>query len=343
MKIYSKQFLPLAWLAASCFVVQCKKEHLEQIEEAVTSQPAEQGRLQNKDSVVAVPVEANSVISTPAPRTVSNFVESDAPYTAFVFPKGRKDSAWAEFNTKYSEDERYMILALNRLDSKNKKSADTLVVPTKIEADFRSYSPFPARLEVLKDVQKMVIFSYPIQAFAVYSNGNLEKWGPTSMGKKKTPTKTGLTFANWKKELSISTVSDEWKLPYNFNIFNHEGIGWHEYLLPGYPASHSCLRLLKKDAQFLFNYADQWILNPGGATTKAKGTPVLVYGDYPWGRRKPWRNLLDNPKANDVSEEELTALIQPDLEKILKEQQNRLQVAAAMPKTVAKKDSVKMN
>jgi hypothetical protein len=27
-----------------------------------------------------------------------------------------------------------------------------------------------------------------------------------------------------------------------------------------------------KDAKWLYGYADTWVLNPGGATTKAKGT-----------------------------------------------------------------------
>ncbi|MGV4414387.1 L,D-transpeptidase [Chryseobacterium sp. T1] len=147
------------------------------------------------------------------------------------------------------------------------------------------------------------------------------------MGKKTSKTKTGLTFANWKKELAISTVKSEWKLPYNFNIFNMDGIGWHEYELPGYPASHSCLRLLKNDAIWLYSYADTWILNPGGATTKAKGTAVLVYGDYPWGKRRPWKNLLQDPSSNNVSVEEMTTMLQPKIELIIKEQNNRIKVS----------------
>ena len=142
------------------------------------------------------------------------------------------------FNKEFSNDEQYVILALNRLDIKNKWRADTLAIPDKIDETLMSYSPFPTRLEVLKEVNKMVLFSYPIQAYALYEKGNLVKWGPTSMGSKKAQTKRGLMFANWKKELAISTVNKSWKLPYNFNIHNSLGIGWHQYDLPGYPASH---------------------------------------------------------------------------------------------------------
>ncbi|KQR93453.1 hypothetical protein ASG01_09725 [Chryseobacterium sp. Leaf180] len=246
-------------------------------------------------------------------------------YNAFVIPKEKKmrDSMFSVFAKKYNERERYAILALNRLDSRSKWNADTLVVPAKIDTTLMSYSPFPMQIDVLSGVKKFVIFSYPIQAYGVYSNGTLVKWGPTSMGKKSAQTKRGLTFANWKKKLAISTVKSEWKLPYNFNIWNSEGIGWHQYDLPGYPASHSCLRLLLNDAKWLYNYADTWILNPGGATTKAKGTAVIVFGDYGWGKRKPWRNLLDDPNSNNISVEQMTKIIEPHVERMIKEQTNR--------------------
>lgn len=305
------------------FLVSCKKE-IEKIsdtfKDTVSSsevQEAEKDSIK-KDSVPVVKKES-----------VPPVMQENGFYNAFVLPKDKKmrDSIYAEYSKKYSVGERTAILALNRLDSKSKWNADTLVVPAKIDTTLMAYSPFPMQLDVLSGVKKFVIFSYPIQAFGVYSNGSLVKWGPTSMGKKAAQTTRGLTFANWKKELAISTVSSEWKLPYNFNIHNLGGIGWHEYTLPGYPASHSCLRLLRKDAKWLYSYADTWILNPGGATTKAKGTAVMVFGDYKWGGRKPWRKLLDDPNANNISVEELTKLLEPEVPKMLKEQSNREKVA----------------
>lgn len=262
-------------------------------------------------------------------ESVPPAVQENGFYNALALPKDKKkrDSVYATFSKKYSEKERYAILALNRLDSKSKFNSDTLVIPVKIDTTLMAYSPFPMQLDVLSEVKKFVVFSYPIQAYAVYSNGTLVKWGPTSMGKKAAQTTRGLMFANWKKKLAISTVKSEWKLPYNFNIHNTHGIGWHQYDLPGYPASHSCLRLLMKDAVWLYSYADTWILNPGGATTKANGTPVIVFGDYPWGKRKPWRNLLNDPNANNISVEEMTNLIKPHVEKMVKEQTNREKVS----------------
>ena len=304
MKNFSILGIALATLSVAV-LVQCKKDN------EVSDQATDQH----------FPTKKDSAIQAEPPKPAIE-------YTSMIFPAKKKDSAMAAFNKQFSEEEQYTILALNRLDSKNKWRADTLAIPDKIDHTLMLYSPFPTQLEVLKEVKKMVFFSYPIQAYALYENGKLIKWGPTSMGKKAAQTKRGLMFANWKKELAISTVNRSWKLPFNFNIHNTLGIGWHQYDLPGYPASHSCLRLLMNDAKFMYNWADQWILNKGGATVKANGTPVIVFGDYQWGGKKPWKNLILDPKSNDISVEELNNIINPHLEKILEEQRNREEVVA---------------
>ena len=298
-------------LAASVLIIsiaiQCEKEKSQS--QNIEINKKDSLELVKKDSLIQDSIKKNTII-----------------YRSFIFPSKKKDSAMALFNKEFSKDEQSVILAINRLDSKNKWRADTLMIPDKIDETLMSYSPFPRTLEQLKEVKKIVFFSYPIQAFASYENGKLVKWGPTSLGSKNAQTKRGLMFANWKKELATSTVDSSWKLPYNFNVHNTLGIGWHQYDLPGYPASHSCLRLTVDDAKFLYNWADQWILNKGGATVKANGTPVIVFGDYKWGGKKPWKNLSTDAKANDISVEEMDKIIEPDLAKILEEQTKREKV-----------------
>ncbi|MDN5481915.1 MAG: murein L,D-transpeptidase, partial [Chryseobacterium sp.] len=189
------------------FMVSCKKE-IEKVSDTFKdTMSSSETPVVEKDSI-----KKDSVIQK---ESVPPAMQENGFYNAFVLPKDKKlrDSVYAEFSKKYSEKERYAILALNRLDSKNRFNADTLVVPAKIDTTLMSYSPFPMQLDILSGVKKFVIFSYPIQAYGVYSNGSLVKWGPTSMGKKAAQTTRGLTFANWKKKLSISTVSSEWKLP----------------------------------------------------------------------------------------------------------------------------------
>lgn len=142
------------------------------------------------------------------------------------------------------------------------------------------------------------------------------------MGKEKDKTPTGLFFTNWKAEETTSTFNDEWKLKWNFNIENKLGVGFHQYELPGYPASHSCLRLLEKDAKMLYTFADEWVLE-SDQKIELKGTPVIVFGSYDFEGQKPWYDLIENPKALSISKEQLEKVISPYLSTILKEQAKR--------------------
>jgi hypothetical protein len=215
-----------------------------------------------------------------------------------------------------------LVLALNRVDVVNLKKLDSIVVPTDFSGDLEYYMPFPLEVPTLNEVSKIILFSYATQAFATYEYGVLTHTGPTSLGREKDKTPTGLFFTNWKAEETISTFNDEWKLKWNFNIENKQGIGFHEYELPGYPASHSCLRLLEKDAKMLYEFADQWELE-SAEKVKLKGTPVIVFGSYDFKNPKIWNTLPQNAKALSISEAALETTISPYLPSILKEQAKR--------------------
>lgn len=250
----------------------------------------------------------------------------DYTYTNWVLKSS--DSVRKIFKEKFTSQQLTTIVALNRVDKNTFATVDTLLIPDQFDDDFLAYSPFPYTLSSAKDVKKLAIFSYPIQAYGLYENGELVKWGPSSMGSKQHKTPEGLYFCNWKGEEVISTFDDEWVLRWNFNIENQEGIGWHQYQLPGTPASHSCLRLLEADAKWMFDWADEWIL-ADKETVKAKGTPVIVYGSYDFEGRKPWLNLAKNSHANDISAETLNGIVGKYQAEILKEQKNRDAITAA--------------
>ena len=215
-----------------------------------------------------------------------------------------------------------IAIAVNRTDKAFFAKMDSVIIPTDMSGDIAFYLPFPVEVPYLADVDKILFFSYPTQTFAAYENGILIYTGPTNMGRKKDQTPTGLFFTNWKAEETISTFDDEWKLLWNFNIENKKGVGFHQYDLPGYPASHSCLRLLEKDAKYLYEWADQWVLIDD-ENVKFKGTPVIVFGSYPFGEPKPWLQLVKNPKALTISESEMEKVTAPFLETILKEQEKK--------------------
>ena len=215
-----------------------------------------------------------------------------------------------------------IALAVNRTDRQFFVKMDSVIIPTDRSGDIAFYLPFPVEVPYLADVDKILFFSYPTQTFAAYENGILAYTGPSNMGRKKDPTTTGLFFTNWKAEETISTFDDEWKLLWNFNIENKKGVGFHQYELPGYPASHSCLRLLEKDAKYLYEWADQWVLI-NDENVKFKGTPVVVFGSYPFGQPKPWLQLVKNPKALTISASEMEKVTAPYLATMLKEQEKR--------------------
>ena len=249
-----------------------------------------------------------------------------ASTVSFHFEKIKQ---WLEAN-KSDSTKLDIVYALNRTDKANLAKKDSVVIPSDFSGDLPYYLPFPVHVSNLKEVEKVLIFSYPTQTFAAYENGELVYTGPTNMGRKKDQTPTGLFFTNWKAEKTTSTFNDEWDLKWNFNIENKLGVGFHEYELPGYPASHSCLRLLEKDAKYLYKWADEWILKDK-ENVKVKGTPVIVFGSYDFDGPKPWYKLVDDAKALDISESQLEKETQPFIQKILDNQKVRAGEKAVSP------------
>ena len=215
-----------------------------------------------------------------------------------------------------------IVIAVNRTDKASLRNQKTIIVPSDLSGDLAYYLPFPLSVPAIKDINKILLFSYPTQSFAAYENGELQYTAQTNMGRKKDPTPTGLYYCNWKAEETTSTSNDEWDLKWNFNIENKEGIGFHQYTLPGYPASHSCLRLTETDAKYLYDWADQWVLK-GTDNIIAKGTPVIVFGTYDFGGPKPWLKLVNDPHALDIPVEAIEKEIQPFMNEILAEQQKK--------------------
>ncbi|MBP6687379.1 MAG: L,D-transpeptidase, partial [Lacibacter sp.] len=205
---------------------------------------------------------------------------------------------WLQTNS--TEAQKKIVRAVNRTDSIHLAKMDSILVPADLSGDLELYLPFPTSVSYLNSIEKIIFFSYPSQTFAAYEYGELVYAGPTNMGRKADPTPTGLYYTNWKAEKTTSTFNDEWDLLWNFNIENKLGVGFHQYELPGYPASHSCLRLLESDAKLLYEWADQWVLNKKEELL-VKGTPVIVFGSYPFDEEKPWLQLINNPQALDIT------------------------------------------
>jgi hypothetical protein len=258
-------------------------------------------------------VESEPVIKRQEPKSVS-----------FHFENTKQ---WLSANSANNKMLR-IAYAVNRTDATNLKQMDSILIPGDMSGDIEFYLPFPMTVSYLKDIKKVIFFSYATQTFAAYEKGQLVYTGPTNMGSEKHKTPEGLFFTNWKAEETTSTFDDEWELRWNFNVENKLGVGWHQYSLPGYPASHSCLRLQETDAKYLYDWADEWQL-ADSETVKVKGTPVIVFGSYDFAAPRPWLQLATDPKALAISENQIEEETMPFLSDILKEQKNRDAVQSA--------------
>ena len=106
-----------------------------------------------------------------------------------------------------------------------------------------------------------------------------------------------------------------------FNLANFQGVSMHQYALPGYPASHACVRLYKEDAIWLYNWADEWILKD--SKISVYGTPVVIFGTYPFNQRKPWLLLAENSNAMEITSSALFQTVEEYLPLIMERQAKR--------------------
>lgn len=202
-----------------------------------------------------------------------------------------------------------VILELNRIDKKNLQLTKPIVVPDTIVKDFLYYSPFPLKVTTAAYIPKMIIISQQIQAFAAYEFGCLVRWGAVSTGKQETPTRGGLFHTNWKAKETTSTFNDEWDLKWYFNLDNFEGVSIHQFELPGYPASHACTRMKAEDAEWIYYWADQWIVTSDEENIRAYGTPVIIYGEYEYEKPEIWKLIAARPEEVIISSGKMESII----------------------------------
>lgn len=197
---------------------------------------------------------------------------------------------------------------LNRADVVHLRRLEDLVVPSVWHDDELRYSPFSLRYPAAAQVPKLLVIDQPAQAFAAYQDGRLVRWGPVSSGRRAHPTPSGLFHLNWRSRGRHSTVNPEWYMRWYFNFDNTSGLALHAYVLPGYPASHACVRLLARDAIWIYEWADAWTLGTRGQIIE-RGTPLLVVGGYPFEAAPRWRSLEHLARGIDLPEAPLPNVI----------------------------------
>jgi len=201
----------------------------------------------------------------------------------------------AEISKRFTPAQIDVLEMLNRRDREHLVRVEPpvpgLVVPEEWSDDPLTYSPFPASWPAAESYAKAIVVHQPMQAFGAYESGRLVRWGPVSTGRKETPTPEGSFNLTWRARSRRSTDNQDWLLEWYFNFVNERGVSFHLFDLPGYPASHACVRLLLRDAQWLYGWGEQWKLDDTRRLVTVAGTPVLIQGTYAFGAPAPWLAL----------------------------------------------------
>lgn len=212
---------------------------------------------------------------------------AQAPFTIQPQPKTDK-----ELRERFTAPQLDLLEKLNRRDREHLIRIDPpvpgLIVPSTWQDDELGYSPLPREWPAAAAHPKYVVVHQPFQVFGAYEAGRLVRWGAISSGRKETATPAGSYNLTWRSRKRTSTDNDAWVLEWYFNFINSRGISFHQFDLPGYAASHACVRLLQRDAQWLYGWGDQWKLSEDRRTVDAPGTPVLVVGAFGHGQPGPW-------------------------------------------------------
>ena len=205
--------------------------------------------------------------------------------------------------SRFSPKQRNLLQKLNRADAAHLGQGKHLIVPSRWDLDELAYSPMPEFIDELSNGPQTLVVDLPAQVFGAYEFGILVRWGPVSSGHPGDATPPGRYQLNWKARVRISSVNNSWIMPWYFNFDTITGYGFHQYSLPGRPASHGCVRLLECDAKWLFHWGKS-------------GTPVRILDHYDFSSPRPWmqpawwsrgvtfRGSADTPSVSDTEEQE---------------------------------------
>jgi hypothetical protein len=235
--------------------------------------------------LLAIPISGSALMFWVIPPPAAVRAQTDARYRI----ETRANRA-ADLQERFSEPEIALLEKLNRSDAAHLGQLPELVVPASW-GDELSHSVLPRRYPSSEAWPTFLVVHLPGQLFGAYEFGSLVRWGPVSSGRRDTPTSAGMFALNWRSTGRASTVDPDWFMRWYFNFGNREGLAFHAYPLPGYPASHGCIRLLDRDAHWLFEWGQSWVLDLTATRVLTPGTPVFIVGRYDFRAAPPWRSL----------------------------------------------------
>jgi hypothetical protein len=240
--------------------------------------------------VLTLVLLAYSLLSQ-AQQTLSGSFSHREEKDASSYHLEKAPSRMNQLKALYRPEQIALLEKLNRADLAHLPQLAALVVPDQWDSAELNYSPLPRQYAGVGQCSKILVLDLPSQVFGGYEAGRLVRWGPINSGGRESPTPPGFFHLNWKSQGRYSTVNPTWYMRWYFNVDNAEGQAFHAYSLPGYPASHACIRLLERDARWLYQWGESWELGARPGDIRKYGTPVLILGEYRFQESPPWQSL----------------------------------------------------
>ena len=219
------------------------------------------------------------------------------------------------------EQQRDLVQRVNRSYNSLWPGKEIVVPRDLAHASLLDLSPFPLKID---ETEKQIIVDQDKLAWGAYDeHGQLVKWGPIASGRDKCPdsnnacrTLTGI-FRVFSKE-SASCKSDIFpigkggaKMPYC--MYFHKGFALHgSDDIPGYRASHGCVRLFTRDAKWL----NETFVETSRERNNFMGTIVIVRpvtsGGKPVPGYRAGKLAATKPRGNTSTTANSNGWVDPD-------------------------------
>jgi len=206
-----------------------------------------------------------------------------------------------EIKDKYKNDTilgpayRKALRTLNRKELRFFRVGQNVIIPDSFISDMCAYSIFPDEYKAAKDIEKIIMIDIEYQCYGCYEYGKLVRFAATNTGSKESQTEPGKYFFSWKKKENKSTYDSTWIMPFTFNMHKF-GTAMHQFVMPGRPVSHSCLRQFMDDAEWIYHWGEVSKRDAENRIIPNSGTPVIVLNRFDYSRKVagPWLDLISN-------------------------------------------------
>lgn len=189
-----------------------------------------------------------------------------------------------------------IFITLNRKEMRFVGVGQAVVIPDTVIPNVRAYSCFPQFYPGGVDLKKLILISNKYQSYACYEYGRLVRFAACNTGKEATPSFPGRYALAWKERVHRSSLDSSWEMPFTFNFHTEAGSAFHQFVMPGKPASHSCIRQFLDDAEWLFKWGSGIKKDSNNKLIPLSGTPVVIIDHYDFnpGKGGSWKYLKSN-------------------------------------------------